>query len=144
LFHGVTLAALVITKANAILQSVITSLSAPVQLSLGPIVVGDNAKIGATTVIINRDVPPNCTVVGTPGHIVKRDGKCVNEPLPLARYKHNDRSAIHKYEEKRRDFLLKPTILISVSRGGIRIVHFIDTYSKYLRHPQKLGYRRDN
>ncbi len=57
---------------------------------LGPIIVGDNAKIGATTVIINRDVPANCTVVGTPGHIVKRDGKCVHEPLPLAHYKHKD------------------------------------------------------
>jgi len=57
---------------------------------LGPIIVGDNAKIGATTVIINRDVPANCTVVGTPGRIVKRDGNCVHEPLPLAHYKHND------------------------------------------------------
>ena len=55
---------------------------------LGPIQVGDNVKIGANTTIINRDVPPNCTVVGCPGHIVKRDGKQTHDPLPQAHYKH--------------------------------------------------------
>lgn len=54
---------------------------------LGPIQVGDNSKIGATTVIINRDVPPNCTVVGDPGRIVKRNGRHTNEPLPQAHYR---------------------------------------------------------
>ncbi len=57
---------------------------------LGPIKIGDNAKIGATSVIINRDVPPNCTVVGAPGKIVKRDGRHINESLPIAHYKHKD------------------------------------------------------
>jgi serine O-acetyltransferase len=57
---------------------------------LGPIKVGDNTKIGATTVIINRDVPPNCTVVGAPGRIVKRNGIHTDESLPLAHYKHKD------------------------------------------------------
>ncbi len=55
---------------------------------LGPITVGDNVKIGAATVIINRDVPANCTVVGAPGRIVKRNGKRVDEPLPRASYHH--------------------------------------------------------
>ncbi len=53
---------------------------------LGPIKVGDDVKIGAETVIINRDVPPNTTVVGAPGMIVKRDGRKVTEKLPLAHY----------------------------------------------------------
>jgi len=57
---------------------------------LGPILVGDHSKIGATTVVINRDVPPNCTVVGDPGRIVKRDGKHTNEPLPIAHYQHRN------------------------------------------------------
>ena len=39
---------------------------------LGSITVGDNSKIGAGSVVI-RDVPPNSTVVGIPGHVVKRD-----------------------------------------------------------------------
>jgi serine O-acetyltransferase len=61
---------------------------------LGPIHVGQNSKIGATTVIINRDVPPNCTVVGDPGRIVKRDGRHTNEPLPMAHYKHSSEQVI--------------------------------------------------
>ena len=55
---------------------------------LGPIQVGDNVKIGANTTIINRDVPSNCTVVGSPGYIVKRDGQHTHSPLPPAHYKH--------------------------------------------------------
>jgi serine O-acetyltransferase len=41
---------------------------------LGPIEVGDRAKIGANSVVIH-DVPPNSTVVGNPGHPVRVDGK---------------------------------------------------------------------
>lgn len=40
---------------------------------LGNIKIGDNAKIGAGSVV-NRDVPANTTVVGVPGKIVIRDG----------------------------------------------------------------------
>jgi len=42
---------------------------------LGPINVGNNVKIGANTFIINKNVPDNCTVVGDPGIIVRKDGK---------------------------------------------------------------------
>ncbi|MDY6986180.1 MAG: serine O-acetyltransferase [Candidatus Thermoplasmatota archaeon] len=37
---------------------------------LGNINIGDNVKIGAGSVVV-KDVPPNCTVVGVPGRIVK-------------------------------------------------------------------------
>jgi serine O-acetyltransferase len=40
---------------------------------LGNIKIGDNAKIGAGSVVL-REVPPNTTVVGIPGKIVVRDG----------------------------------------------------------------------
>lgn len=40
---------------------------------LGPFTVGDNAKIAANSVVL-REVPPNCTVVGIPGHIVRVEG----------------------------------------------------------------------
>lgn len=48
---------------------------------LGTIQIGDNVKIGADTFIINKFVPSNCTVVGTPGRIVKLNGKKVNIEL---------------------------------------------------------------
>lgn len=40
---------------------------------LGSITIGDNSKIGGGSVVV-KDVPPNCTVVGVPGHIVVQDG----------------------------------------------------------------------
>lgn len=56
---------------------------------LGSITVGDNCRIGAGAVVL-RDVPPNCTVVGNPGRIVRREGRKVdlldhvNLPDPVA------------------------------------------------------------
>ncbi|MGN1158204.1 MAG: serine O-acetyltransferase EpsC [Agathobacter sp.] len=38
---------------------------------LGSFTIGDNCKIGAGSVVL-EEVPPNCTVVGIPGRIVKR------------------------------------------------------------------------
>lgn len=49
---------------------------------LGPIRVGDHAKVGANAFVINHDVPAHATVVGTPARIVKRGGTRVNEELP--------------------------------------------------------------
>jgi serine O-acetyltransferase len=39
---------------------------------IGSFTIGENSKIGAGSVVI-EEVPPNCTVVGVPGRIVKRD-----------------------------------------------------------------------
>ncbi len=38
---------------------------------LGPFTVGDGSKIGAGAIVL-KEVPPNCTVVGNPGRIVRR------------------------------------------------------------------------
>ncbi len=46
---------------------------------LGPIDVGDGAKVGANTVVV-EDVPPGATVVGNPGHPVRVEGKRVEGP----------------------------------------------------------------
>ncbi|MGN6557298.1 MAG: serine O-acetyltransferase [Solirubrobacterales bacterium] len=46
---------------------------------LGPIAVGDGAKIGANTVVV-EDVPPGATVVGNPGHPVRLEGRRVEGP----------------------------------------------------------------
>ena len=41
---------------------------------LGSFTVGENSKIGAGSVVL-QEIPPNSTVVGVPGHVVKIDGK---------------------------------------------------------------------
>ena len=40
---------------------------------LGNIHIGNNVKIGGNSVVV-KDVPDNCTVVGVPGRIIKRNG----------------------------------------------------------------------
>jgi serine O-acetyltransferase len=47
---------------------------------LGSFTVGDNSNIGANSVVL-REVPPNSTVVGIPGRIVKRNGKKIGDRL---------------------------------------------------------------
>ena len=41
---------------------------------LGSFTIGENSKIGAGSVVL-EEVPPNCTVVGVPGRIVRMDNK---------------------------------------------------------------------
>lgn len=48
---------------------------------VGPVIVGENAKIGANAVV-TRDVPANATVVGIPGKVVKRDGIYLHQTAP--------------------------------------------------------------
>ena len=43
---------------------------------IGSFTIGENSKIGAGSVVL-EEVPPNCTVVGVPGRIVKVDNKKV-------------------------------------------------------------------
>lgn len=47
---------------------------------LGSLTIGKNAKVGGGSVVL-RDVPPNSTVVGIPGHVVKQDGVKVRRDL---------------------------------------------------------------
>ena len=43
---------------------------------LGSFTVGENSKIGAGSVVL-REVPPNCTVVGVPGRVVRMKNRTV-------------------------------------------------------------------
>lgn len=82
LFHGVTLGGTGHHKGKrhpTLGNNVMVGAQATI---LGPLKIGDNSKIGAETVIIMHDVPPNSTVVGAPGKIVKQDGKKVDKELP--------------------------------------------------------------
>src|SRR5699024_152473 len=47
---------------------------------LGSIVIGENSKIGGGSVVL-KDVPPDATVVGIPGRIVKQNGKKITQKL---------------------------------------------------------------
>lgn len=47
---------------------------------LGEIRIGNNVVIGANAVVV-KNVPDNCTVVGVPAYIIKRDGQKVREEL---------------------------------------------------------------
>lgn len=68
IFHGTTLGGVSMTKGKrhpAIGDRVVIGSGAKV---LGPITIGDDAKIGANAVIV-KDVPPGAVAVGVPGRI---------------------------------------------------------------------------
>ena len=76
IYHGVTLGGTSLEKRKrhpTLGNGVVIGNTSSV---LGDIVVGDNSRVGAGSVVL-RDVPPNSTVVGVPAHIVYRDGKRV-------------------------------------------------------------------
>lgn len=69
---------------------------------LGPLKVGDNSKIAAGAVVL-KEIPPNCTAVGIPARVVRRDGEAVeqdldqvNIPDPVARELAELRQAIER------------------------------------------------
>ena len=47
---------------------------------LGSFSIGDNSKIGAGSVVL-EEIPPNCTVVGVPGRVVKRYDTTLNREV---------------------------------------------------------------
>ena len=72
---------------------------------LGPFKVGDNSKIAANSVVL-REVPPNCTVVGIPGHIVRMGGEKldhIHTPDPVALELDALRKRIYELEDLLRE-----------------------------------------
>lgn len=77
---------------------------------LGSFTVGENSKIGAGSVVLS-EVPPNSTVVGVPGRVVKRDNKKVpretmdqvNLPDPVK----NDLDRLQKESKELKERLLQ-------------------------------------
>ena len=47
---------------------------------IGGITIGNNVKIGAGSVVV-KNVPDNCTVVGNPARIIKKNGIKVKEVI---------------------------------------------------------------
>ncbi|MDD1772380.1 MAG: serine O-acetyltransferase [Methanomassiliicoccales archaeon] len=80
IFQGVTLGGVSTSKGKrhpTIGNNVTIGAGAKV---LGNITIGENVKIGAGSVVV-KDVPPNSTVVGVPGRVVKREGTAVKVDL---------------------------------------------------------------
>ncbi|MGD9600439.1 MAG: serine O-acetyltransferase [Gammaproteobacteria bacterium] len=72
LYHGVTLGGTTWNKGKrhpTLGNGVVIGAGAKV---LGPIVVGENARVGSNAVVV-KDVPPGATVVGIPGRIAGAD-----------------------------------------------------------------------
>ena len=70
LYHGVTLGGTSWNKGKrhpTLGKGVVVGAGAKI---LGPITIGDGAKVGSNAVVV-KDVPPGATVVGIPGHIVE-------------------------------------------------------------------------
>lgn len=53
---------------------------------LGPIEIGDNVKIAANAVVL-KPIPENCTAVGVPARIARRDGQKFEQDLDQIHYK---------------------------------------------------------
>ncbi len=79
LYHGVTLGGTTWKKGKrhpTIEDNVVVGAGAAV---LGNIRIGKNSKVGSGSVV-NRDVPPNSTVVGIPGRVVFLEGNVYADP----------------------------------------------------------------
>ncbi len=80
LYHQVTLGGVSLEKTKrhpTLGNNVLVGMGAKI---LGPISIGEGTRIGANAVV-NKDIPANCTVVGIPGRIVRRDGQRIDEVL---------------------------------------------------------------
>lgn len=78
LYHQVTLGGTSINKVKrhpTLGNGVLVGMGAKI---LGPVTIGDGCKIGANAVV-NKDIPANCTVVGIPGRVVRRNGERIEE-----------------------------------------------------------------
>ena len=74
IFQGVTLGGVSTSRGKrhpTIGDNVVVGANATI---LGNITIGNNVKIGAGSVVV-KDVPPDSTVVGIPGKVVKRQGE---------------------------------------------------------------------
>mgnify|MGYP000287855017 CR=1 FL=1 len=99
LYHGVTLGGTGKDKGKrhpTIRQGAL--ISAHSQL-LGPIEVGENAKVGASAVVVT-DVPPEVTVVGIPAKVVRVKGKKDVERITSLKKKEKQAIIHHICEEK--------------------------------------------
>ena len=84
IYHGVTLGGSSWEKGKrhpTLGNNVVVGAGAKI---LGPVTIGAGARVGSNAVVV-RDVPPECTVVGIPGHIIRKDERPVEHRQAIAR-----------------------------------------------------------
>lgn len=78
LYHQVTLGGTSLEKMKrhpTLGNGVLVGMGAKI---LGPVTIGDRCRIGANAVV-NKDIPADCTVVGIPGRIIRRNGERISD-----------------------------------------------------------------
>jgi serine O-acetyltransferase len=82
MYHQVTLGGTTLQKVKrhpTIGNNVLIGMGAKI---VGAITIGDHCRIGANAVV-NKDIPPHCTVVGVPGRIVIRENERIIDDVPV-------------------------------------------------------------
>ena len=141
LYHGVTLGGTSWNKGKrhpTLARGVVVGAGAKV---LGPITVGEDAKVGSNSVVV-RDVPPGATAVGIPARVIEAEQERVrhekaetlgfsayavtrNEDDPLAKAIHG--LLDHAVETDRRI----ETLLKIIERAGVSVEDDVATADKF-------------
>ena len=106
---------------------------------LGAIVVGRGAKVGSGSVVI-RDVPPGSTVVGVPGHAVKRTkktGTLLHADLPDPTARAFEAILDHVNSVQKRLNEVESALKIESPRG--EVAEFLDLQKLYAEHEEHEG-----
>lgn len=107
---------------------------------LGPVTIGDHARIGANAVVVD-DVPPNTTVVGAPARVVGSPSHSRNGASFDERLIEDMRQAIINYKLRRQSMrALVDSLERSFERGSTRLhdarerclddLHFLDAIAE--------------
>jgi serine O-acetyltransferase len=134
IYHGVTLGGTSLLKKKrhpTLGNGVVVGNTSSI---LGDIVVGNNSRVGAGSVVL-RDVPPDSTVVGVPAHIVYRDGKrvVITDPGEIKDPLSNALIALSKDVNELRSRLDKMAHLEVVASAGNGSVRGLATEDKERR-----------
>lgn len=74
---------------------------------LGNITIGNNVKVGGNSVVV-KDVPDNCTVVGIPGRVVRRNGcRIVEEAYERGKHRESMPDPVEEQSRLNRECIRK-------------------------------------
>ncbi len=127
MYHQVTLGGTTLSKGKrhpTIGNGVMIGMGAAI---LGPISVGDRCRIGSNAVV-NKDIPSDCTVVGIPGRIVKRNGESVTTQIVMD----NDINRVDPQDNTIREMRQRIEML---EQHNEKLEELIQRIEEHERHP---------